>query len=83
MFGEPSFGGEIAAQVAFDAFAELLRDLRSNPELANQFEQLKAGSEELSDFIRKVAYERSAVFKHRFEEFSGDHRIILYPSVKR
>lgn len=59
VFGESDANEELLFAVSFQEFASLVRDLKTDPELAPHFAPLDAQSEAFSDFVRDVAYLRA------------------------
>ncbi len=71
MFGELDGHAELAHQLAFQAFARLLKDLKSDADLSSAFANVSPGTDEFADFVRNVSFERAGQFKR---EFDGDRR---------
>lgn len=68
MFGEIDKHIEIAYQPAFEAFAQLPKDLKSDPELSDRFTSFDPGTDEFSDFVRNLPFERTGSFKRNFNQ---------------
>lgn len=66
MFGEIDANVELAYQLAFKAFADLLEDLKSDPDLSVEFASLDAGTKAFSDFVRDTAFGQAGLFKSQF-----------------
>lgn len=66
MFGEIDPHVEIAYELAFKAFANLIDDLKNDQALAVEFAQLEPGSKAFADFVRDLAFVRAGLFKRSF-----------------
>jgi transcriptional regulator with XRE-family HTH domain len=66
MFGELDPHIELAYELVFRAFADLVRDLKTSPGLAQQFSDLEPRSEAFAAFLRDIAFERAGKFKRQF-----------------
>lgn len=63
LFGEIDPHVEEAYQLAFRAFAELVKDLKADGGLAAKFSANDSDSVAFGDFVRDVAFERAGQFK--------------------
>ncbi len=66
MFGEIDPHVELAFQLAFKAFANLIEDLKRDPSLAYEFSRHDSDSKEFSEFARDLAFMRAADFRKSF-----------------
>lgn len=66
VFGEFDAHVELARQLAFKGFANMLNDLKENPELMERFLGAERHSDEFADFVRNLAYEKSGQFSRSF-----------------
>lgn len=77
MFGEIDPHVEVAYQLAFKAFANLIEDLKSHESLAAEFSALDPGSKQFSDFVRDLAFERAGQFKRAFNADRRDEHFSI------
>lgn len=72
LFGQIDPHVEIAYEVAFRAFADLIKDLKACDSLGQQFTALDANSSAFADFVRNLAFERAGQFKRAYNAARRD-----------
>lgn len=72
MFGALDPDLERAYQLAFQAFASLIEDLKLNEILAMSFGELTPGTEAFAEFVRNTAFDRAGSFKRAFNAKQRD-----------
>ena len=68
VFGEIDPNEELVFTIAFREMGKLISDLRSDESLRDTFSTLEAGSANLADFARELAYVRAVQMRSRFRE---------------
>lgn len=63
MFGELDATVELVYKLSFDAFADLIKDLKNASDLSARFRELAHGTDDFDRFIRDLAYERAVAFR--------------------
>ena len=75
LFGEIDPHIELAYELAFREMATLLKELKSDADLAPQFASLEVGSEEFADFVRNVAFDHAGRFRRAFNAGRRDKHL--------
>lgn len=76
MFGQLDTHVEVAYRVAFRVIADLLKELKGEPELAGAFASLEPGTEAFADFVRDLTFERAGIFRRAFNAERRDEHFV-------
>lgn len=68
MFGEINGQTELAYRHALQTLAGLIKDLKTNPELFKSFLTADAKSDEFSELVRNLAFEKAGSFRREFSQ---------------